>query len=87
MGAAHLCCSIALPTWQTTSKTMKSVIKYGLVLLSMLSGIAAAPVSPVSMEASIAKLEQQVKMRELGHRLASLENVDESDVKEQVRRP
>ena len=54
--------------------------KFMLVLvLSMLSAIAAAP---VSTEEGLTKLEQKVKMLELGQRIARLEGVHKNSVKE-----
>ena len=58
-----------------------NAFKSMLLVLSMLSAIAAAP---VSMEEGLTKLEQQVKMLEIGQRLASLEGVHKKDVKEKI---
>ena len=52
-----------------------------VLVLSMLSAIAAAP---VSTEEGLTKLEQKVKMLELGRRLARLEGVHKNNVKEKV---
>ena len=58
-----------------------NAFKSMLLVLSMLSAIAAAP---VSTEEGLTKLEQQVKMLELGQRLARLEGVHKMNVWEKV---